>query len=653
MEAADAPPEGETITTVLHPGWNAVGWLGPEAPVSDLFEQIEAARVVAMQDAREYRYAWPNRAEGFPPLTPGMGLWLYIGGDTPVRWTRPAAPDGLVLRLRPGLNLGGIVADGAVTPPAGTEAHAWRWDPVGQEYEPYRIGDTSLRQGDALWIEAAAPLNLWQPGTAAPPIVFLGDVPEYRRQGLLAEHEKVRRFFAEEFGVAIRGNIHYIAADVEAIRPLYRELVGREPQEGFCGRSVQGIRLVVVRCIGPPEGTLDYDYVSQLLIEVPGKGVSWRGAPTLDPRGPGWLVAGARQYALEEYRGGPTTRQRLNLETGAKRSWLPLSYFEVTENRDGETNFSERALGFFAVEWLAQRAGNASVFDYFKLMRTADDWRAAFETAFGLPVEDFYTQFAVYRDVRFLPLPHLTDEVVRPVVVFLDDVPTDTRAAIQNTTDGFYTILTERFGAAPFEYTLFVGADYESIGDAYMRLSGTWPGPGKSCDFRHLNTVMVTTLHCYEVFPDSLIRWSLDVALAQLAPVHALPPAGDDYSRRGPMWLQVGTERYTRDAYLAVASEGVRSRFETDLAFAVAPVRQHLSSMETISALNAAPNQVEASGFLAVEWLANHAGDPAVFEYYRVLPSSTSREAAFESAFGLTLGDFYEQFEAYHATLRR
>ena len=52
-----------------------------------------------------------------------------------------------------------------------------------------------------------------------------------------------------------------------------------------------------------------------------------------------------------------------------------------------------------------------------------------------------------------------------------------------------------------------------------------------------------------------------------------------------------------------------------------------------------------------MEWLADHAGDPAVFEYYRVLPSSTSHEAAFEQAFGLTLEDFYEQFEAYRAEL--
>ena len=82
------------ITTVLHPGWNAVGWVGPTTPVWHLFEEIGALRVVATQDetTRDYRYAWPGRQDEFPMLTPGLGLWLYVSGDTPVRWTRPAAP---------------------------------------------------------------------------------------------------------------------------------------------------------------------------------------------------------------------------------------------------------------------------------------------------------------------------------------------------------------------------------------------------------------------------------------------------------------------------------------------------------------------------------------------------------------------------------
>ena len=255
--ASDEATEGETITTELHPGWNAAGWVGPEVPVSDLFEQIEALRVVAMRYAGEYRYAWPDRTEGFPALTPGIGLWLYLSGDTPVRWTRPAAPDGLVLRLRTGLNLVGVVADGSVALPGDSEARAWRWDPVEQGYEPYRFGDATPSGGEALWIEVSEPVNWWQPGTAEPPFVFLGDIPEYRRQGLLTEYENVRRFFAEHFAVAARSRPHYIGADVEAVRQVYATVYGHEPREGFCGRTNWEIDISVLRCIGPPEGTPD------------------------------------------------------------------------------------------------------------------------------------------------------------------------------------------------------------------------------------------------------------------------------------------------------------------------------------------------------------------------------------------------------------
>ncbi len=55
--------------------------------------------------------------------------------------------------------------------------------------------------------------------------------------------------------------------------------------------------------------------------------------------------------------------------------------------------------------------------------------------------------------------------------------------------------------------------------------------------------------------------------------------------------------------------------------------------------------------FLAAEWLATHAGDWAVIEYFRLLPSVGTWWPAFEQAFGLTIEEFYEDFEAYRATL--
>ncbi|MYE45222.1 MAG: hypothetical protein F4X25_00415 [Chloroflexi bacterium] len=644
-EASDGASEGGTITTLLHPGWNMVGWVGPETPTSELFDALPQLQTVGAWDASAgaYRYEWRGLKNDVPAVTPGMGLWLYLGGDRQLYWTRPGTSDGVVLRLGAGRRLVGVVADGAVEPPEDADARAWRWDPLRQDYEPYRFGDATLRGGEALWIEAAAPFNLWQPGTESPPLFFLGDVSDYRRETLLGEYPKLRRYFAEEFGVAIRGNTHYIAADVEAIRPLYLQFVGREPPEGFCGRSVGSIQLVTVRCIGPPGGTLDYDYISQLLIEVPGKGVHGRGEPALDPRGPGWLIAGARQYALEEYRGGPTTRQRLNLETGARRTSLPLSYFEVSDNRDGATNFSETALGFFAVEWLAQRAGNPAVFDYLKLVRTSNDWRAAFATAFGIDVEDFYLSFATYRAGDLTPLPHLIDDLDAPALVFLGDVPEADAAEVRAEFENVQQFYSDRFEARATEFTLYVAADESTALRAFP-------------DRRHHSCSSPPSWSSAVALLEQCLNWSaleriyVGAMVQELAPLGLLRfPGISAYteSSRGPNWLLSGLENYATTAYQAAAGR-------RDLAYnweAHARVARSTSySLREVA--NTGDGPVAALGYLAVDWLVERAGDRAVFEYYRLLLPEPSVEAAFERAFGLTIEAFYLEFDEYHARLR-
>ena len=188
--APDETAEAETITTQLQPGWNMVGWLGPATPVPELFDALPALERVSAWDAgaQQYRRATRDSSDELPELMPGVGLWLLVAGDSPVRWTRPAAPDGLVLRLRRGLNFVGVVADGAVSRFSEAARGAWRWDPARQQYEPYRFGDPMLRAGDALWVQASAPVSWWQPGAAEPPFVFLGDIPAEIQSDFLAEY---------------------------------------------------------------------------------------------------------------------------------------------------------------------------------------------------------------------------------------------------------------------------------------------------------------------------------------------------------------------------------------------------------------------------------------------------------------------------------
>ncbi len=45
--SAAGASEADTITTVLYPGWNMVGWVGPTKSTSELFDAIPALRQVS------------------------------------------------------------------------------------------------------------------------------------------------------------------------------------------------------------------------------------------------------------------------------------------------------------------------------------------------------------------------------------------------------------------------------------------------------------------------------------------------------------------------------------------------------------------------------------------------------------------------------
>ena len=84
-------PESGAFTVVLQPGWNMAAWLGPEAPVSELFDAIpQLERAYAWNNEEErYRRAFPNTVtlDALRRVDLGMGLWLRVGGDSPVEWT--------------------------------------------------------------------------------------------------------------------------------------------------------------------------------------------------------------------------------------------------------------------------------------------------------------------------------------------------------------------------------------------------------------------------------------------------------------------------------------------------------------------------------------------------------------------------------------
>ena len=650
--ASEEPPDGETITTVLHPGWNMVGWVGPETPTRELFDALPTLRQASAWDAeaKEYRRARRRSETDLPMLTPGMGLWLLLGGNAPVSWTRAVSDEGVLLPLHAGLNLVGWTGDDgtpvgeAVARIDGVLVDAWSWEAATQQYSRYRPARTDTRnalteleRGDAVWVMVSERIGWWQPGSAKPPFTFLGDVPPETQTAVLTGYQRVQAFFEARFGALARGRHQYVAADREAASATYRAVFGEPfPDSAHISGRGDGVSVdifVLPRPHVPNLGVFDRHYIEALISESGG------GTAT------GWLVTGTIAYADFAYRmfaGRQLIYERDELRALAQQSALPLREFDSAGS--GIRNM-DRALAFFAVEWLAKRAGDRAVFEYFRWLRDVDDWRHAFAAAFGLSADAFFDTFAAYRANAFRPLAHLTDDLAEPVVVVLDGVPSGTASRIRTEFERVRSFFADRFEAEATEFTLYVAPDPRAA-------TAVTPG---SYDARHCRDspldgrAVVTLPWCGDSPP--LAYLYVGGLIRELARNQSASPSGIAYSL-GPAWFGDGAVAYAEAAYGERSGMLPPGEFR---AIALAAAAHETLPLRRFSDLRdgrpARPWPTKALGFLAVEWLANHAGDPAVFEYYRVLPSSMSREAAFEQAFGLTLEDFYERFEAYRAEL--
>ena len=209
---------GATIKTELQPGWNMVGWLGPETPVSELFDLIPALERVSVWVGGDRRYERATRNNPsnrrLSPLTPGRGFWMYIGGTATIEWIRPVIPGPVLLSLHAGRNLvgwtgpDGIPIQEALARFGDALTILWRWNAETQQCEHYRPGvadsANTLRElhlGDALWVDLSSDARWLQSGTANAEFVFRGYVTPEVQSGIRAMTGRVMTHFAERYGI--------------------------------------------------------------------------------------------------------------------------------------------------------------------------------------------------------------------------------------------------------------------------------------------------------------------------------------------------------------------------------------------------------------------------------------------------------------------
>lgn len=371
------------------------------------------------------------------------------------------------------------------------------------------------------------------------------------------------------------------------------------------------------------------------------------------PWGPHWLVEGSATYAEEAYDG--------DLEF--RRAIAPAGASFVSSIRETESANSVRLhyhLGFLAADWLVGHAGEHSLLQYYRLLPDHDGWEDAFAAAFGLTIEEFYEQFEVHRRVVAPPLPHLTDDAVQPVAAFLGDVPDRVRSEIQAEMNSVSSFLAERFGAEATEYSVYVGADWNSVAAHNRRLSqNLWwddrirrhslPLPwGSGCSTGATGWVVHVTGCGHSPAPSVYINSHLRVLLQEKEQLD-LPP----------LWLEAGAGAYIALAYTATTGPGLSaelSRHRSVVEQSTVPLAQLAT---TDGWEEAGDDERLALSIVAMDWLLRRAGEAALFDYLRLLPEGTlglpsevaTAASAFEQAFGLTMDEFYDQFDVYRSTL--
>ena len=669
VAAAESPPEpahggAGTITTVLHPGWNLVGWIGPETPVAELFEQIPALVQASALDAEDGRYLRARRGGGSPSgeltlLTPGMGLWLRLGGAEAVTWTRPAEATGVLLDLRAGRQLvawsggPGSLAD-ALAGLGGAVTSLHRWNAEAQRYESYRPGAAAtagaleaIAPGDGLWLYLAEPVRWWQQGAGAPPMVFVGGVDAAAAAALGEEFRDATARLAARFedlaGTEITAYIH---AEIETLHTAYEARYGEAPDEGLCRYWTRTAIAYALSCEEPLGAVAGRAYFELLRDTVAPLDELPPAEEGYSRRGPQWLLYGAREYVNALYRvetgGGQYERLRAALVAPARRTALPLSRLETRGERDAAGLEVTIALGFVAIESLVERAGEAAILDYVRLLPSSAGWREAFERAFGLGAEDFHAAFEATRFERAPLLPHLADGRDEPVFVFLGDLAPDVQADFRASLEASRELFAARLGAEAPDFTVYVGPDLEAVASAYLAVRGR-ENPELCGDQDH--HVIFQVASCKD---RSLVLAHEYVHVLQ----HELA-AGAPW---GPQWLSEGVAVYGEALQRALIEQGLtanaglaeRRREEV----AILANRDEIPALRSLERVADPAERIHYRlGFLAADWLAQRTGAEALLDYYRRLPSAERWQAAFEAAFGLGVDDFYETFEGYLAAL--
>ena len=574
-------------------------------------------------------------------------------------------PGGVLVSLREGRNLVGWAGDDgmeiekALARFGASLVAASQWDAESQGYDHYRPGSrhsrnmlVELERGGGLWVELTTDARWWQSGAAGVEFLFPESVPAEQQAAVRDDMARVVTFFAERYGIAALEFSVTVDFDLDI----------------FAG--VRGREILI------SQGALNYPYLGATLAHEYFHILQRRLGeypPSVNDPSPRWMTEGAATYA-----GGLYEQERWGKSAEALRLSRLRDSLPVTEQLDDlalSRLFYRGAgpvysLAALAVEWLSGHAAadspdtfdptvpgwsnelpdHATYVDYYAALSSADDWKEAFEATFRLLPDDFYESFESYRSsLAVSRFPHLGDDEENPLLVLVGDIPAETAAAGRSRFATMLELYATRLAAGTADYTVYIGADAASLADIHQLTTGEHL-PDEFCSASEAGRVLIATVDCIEHSPRVLLLQHSESIRDHLAPFEELPPIETGHDHRGPHWLLLAID--ARATYLGESALGL-PRLDEARAAQVSLARRVTEPLSALAGWDA----VLAAGFwearalssIAGELLAERAGDAALFDYFRQLPSSTSWREAFEAAFGMSVENFEEEFESYRA----
>ena len=253
----------------------------------------------------------------------------------------------------------------------------------------------------------------WQIGADVP-----SEVGEAVVEGTRLTHEYVVSLGLPE----IRRDVEiYLHGDLDALASLYARLTGRSVEasrehwrNGFAEAGTVGIpgSWIIVKTSHP--SSVESAYLPNLtrisahellhayqdeLSGLPASGVPDDEVPFHGPR---WAKEGIAEFLAYKVSdaGGVLSydTKRANSVSHAKNMEKPLRGMETWEGGLKGYSYDLPLLG---AELLASYAGEDALLRFYMLQRPGTTWQEAFETAFGMPVAEFYQLFKEHRAAGF------------------------------------------------------------------------------------------------------------------------------------------------------------------------------------------------------------------------------------------------------------